>query len=117
MKKWDSIMTRRLGFSEGACVKNLAVGAYVFRYNGMNWLTSYTPEVQAVDFHVLPEEYTDIIQSKAGPVQWSNILDEYGRLLALSKSSKSTKPVVKPLPSRYSARNGLAVVFSLGLTM
>ncbi|CAD7954405.1 unnamed protein product [Amoebophrya sp. A25] len=115
-KNWDS-MTRRLGLGEGACVKNLAVGAYIFRYNDMNWLTSYTPEAQSVDFHALPEEYTDIIQSKAGSVQWSHILDEYRRLLALSKSSKSMKPVVKPLPSMYSARNGLEVVFSLGLTM
>ncbi|CAD7939863.1 unnamed protein product [Amoebophrya sp. A25] len=115
-KKWDS-MTRWLGLSEGACVKSLAVGAYVLRYNGVNWLTSYTPETQAVDFHALPEEYTDVIESKAGPVQWSHILDEYKRLLALSKSSKSTKPVVKPLPPMYSARNGLRVAFSLGLTM
>ncbi|CAD7939887.1 unnamed protein product [Amoebophrya sp. A25] len=115
-KAWDSV-TRRLGLGESACVKNLAVGAYVFRYNSVNWLTSYTPEAQVLDFHALPEEYTDIIQSKAGPVQWSHILDEYERLLALSKSSKSTRPVVKPLPSMYSARNGLGVVFSLGLTM
>ncbi|CAD7960628.1 unnamed protein product, partial [Amoebophrya sp. A25] len=112
---WRGVLApfRKNSQSEGACVRDLAEGTFVFFDPDISrgWLASYSPEVGTVHFYILPEEYTDMV--KAGSVNWMSLFEKYEELR--KAANRSTVKPLMPLPSTHNPKNGLDVVFVLGL--